>query len=389
MKENKKINILSLSWRDIRSPKAGGAEVHTHEMLKRLDKNKYHVVHISMANKERPEKENIDGVNYIRKGNPLTVIIDAFFFYRKNRHKIDYVIDQCNTHRFFTSFWVPKKKRIFYIHQLTREIWDINMPFPLNIIGKVSENLMLKLNKHDRTITVSHDTEKELRELGFDNDIKIIHNGVSFEPWKEEQWLKKGNAPVFIYVGRYSPYKGINVAVEAVAKLKKQYPDAKLWILGKKNEEFIDTYLKPICKKYDISIGDAIAEDVLKENGEMDTADIVSLGFVSEEDKLKLLSKAHALVFPSIREGWGIPVTEAGCVGTPTIVYKSPGIHEAVDYGNAGYVCSKNDVDGLLIQMKRVAENKEEYEILRHKAYDFSSQFLWDKVGEELNHFLR
>ena len=45
----KKTTILALSWRDIKSPKAGGAEVHTHEMLSRADMDKYKIYHFATA----------------------------------------------------------------------------------------------------------------------------------------------------------------------------------------------------------------------------------------------------------------------------------------------------------------------------------------------------
>lgn len=70
----KKITILALSWRDIRSPKAGGAEVHTHEMLSRADKKKYKIYHFSARNEGQAEYEEIDGITYIRHGNVFTVI---------------------------------------------------------------------------------------------------------------------------------------------------------------------------------------------------------------------------------------------------------------------------------------------------------------------------
>ena len=132
IKKKDKITILSLSWRDIKSPNAGGAEVHTHEMLSRADKSKFRIYHFSPRYGSLPKSEVIDGVMYIRAGNVISVIFHAWIFYLTNRKNIDFVIDQCNTHRFFTLFWVRREKRIFYIHQLTKEIWDYSARFPLS-----------------------------------------------------------------------------------------------------------------------------------------------------------------------------------------------------------------------------------------------------------------
>ena len=355
--------------------------MHTHEMIKRADKKKCKIYHFSTRNKEQLEYESIDGVTYIRHGNALTVILAAMRYYWKNRDNIDYVIDQCNTHRFFTSLWVESEKRIFYIHQLTKEIWDYNAKFPLSKIGKVLEESFLKLNRFDPVITVSKTTRSELVERGYDIDkIKIIYNGVSFRPWERGQWLKKDVSPTFIYVGRYSPYKGIDLAVRAFIDIKKQYPDAKLWILGKKDPAYVDKKIMPLCVENNLSWKDG-ADDT-------NIGDIISWGYVSEEKKLRLLSRSWALLFPSIREGWGIPITEAGCVGTPSIVFDSPGICEAIDYGKAGYLCTKNTKEGLVMQMRRVITDKETYDDKCECAYQYSSQFQWDKAGAEFEQFI-
>lgn len=93
-------------------------------------------------------------------------------------------------------------------------------------------------------------------------------------------------------------------------------------------------------------------------------------------------------MFPSIREGWGIPITEAGCVGTPSIAFDSPGIREAVNYGNAGYLCTENTTDGLAAQMRKVISEKALYESMRESAYQYSSQFRWDETGSAFGKFV-
>ena len=376
-----KTTILALSWRDITSPKAGGAEVHTHEMLSRADKHEYKIYHFATRSKGQAAHEEIDGITYVRYGNVFTVIPAAMRYYRKHQKKIDFVIDQCNTHRFFTPLWVEPRKRIFYIHQLTKEIWDYSAKFPLSKIGKALEESFLRLNRHDPVITVSESTRDELVERGYDkNKIAIIHNGVSFKPWEADRWRPKEKSPTFIYAGRYSPYKGIDMAVKALIRIKKKYPDAKLWIIGKKDQKYVDKNLYPICESNNLAWEDA--------ENDNPTGDIVSWGYVSEEKKLELLSRSWALLFPSIREGWGIPVTEAGCVGTPSIVFDSPGIREAVDYGRAGYLCTENSVSGLVMQMHMVILDKMVYSSKRESAYQYSSQFQWDGIGKEFERFI-
>jgi len=377
-KENKRYRkkILFLSWRDIKAPKKGGAEIFTHEMIKRLDKNKFEIIHFSPEFPGGASEETIDGVQYLREGSILSVVLKAKKYYCENKKDIDYVVDQCNTHRFFTRFWVEKHKRIFFIHQLTREIWDMNTSFPVNVIGRVSETPFLKLSKDDPTITVSQSTKDDLIDIGFDpGKVTILPEGIDFIPWNPADFLSKEEEPTFIYVGRYSNYKGIDKAVEAFCRLKADYPKARLWVVGKKKEEYVNEVLLPIVKSYETSH--------LSIEG-----DITYWGFVSEEKKLELMSRSHCLLFPSLREGWGLIITEAAAVGTPSIGFNSAGIRDALKKGEAGYLCTNNTVEDLIKEMKSVIEDRKKYDLMRDAAYKFSLNFHWENTKTEFNNFI-
>lgn len=372
------LHILVLSWRDIHFPDMGGAEILTHEMLKGAVLNGVKVTHFAPHDASIPDVEIIDGIKYVRKGTLWSVIFEAQKYYHYNEDNIDFVIDQCNTFRFFSKFWVPKSKRIFLIYQLTREIWDINLRFPFSKIGKMLETTFLKLNKNDYTITESQSTKDDLVTVGFKPErIYIIPIGLKDEilniPLQSER--KKNN--YFIYVGRYSKYKGIDVAVESIGILKSSCADAKLWIVGRKDNEYIKNQLKPICKKYSLRIGDE------PEN------DIVTWGFLSDEKKFELQKNAKALVFPSVREGWGMIITEAGALGTPSITYDAPGCRDAVCYGKTGYLCKKKNAEGIAGCMKRVIEDEDEYENMRVKAWEFANKFSFDNSRGEFLNFLK
>lgn len=378
LKNDNRMTILFLSWRDIKAPKKGGAEIFTHEMMKRINKDKFRIIHFSPMYANAESFEEIDGVVYIRSGNIFTVIIQALKFYKENKNKINYVVDQCNTHRFFTKFWVEKEKRIFLIYQLTREIWNINMSFPMNKIGMVLEDFMLRLNRNDWTLTISESTKKDLQSVGFDKEkINILPVGVGFDIWNRNEFLDKEDAPTFIYVGRYAKYKGIDVSIEALGKIKNEYPNAKLWIVGKPDNNYIEKSLVPICKEYNLTYG--------SRQGDFD---VIFLGFVSEEEKRNLMSKSLALICPSIREGWGLIITEAAVVGTPSIVFNNPGIVDAVNFGDSGYVCEENTSKSISEKMKSVIEEKVKYQEIREGAYKYSSQFNWDNTTKVFTKFI-
>jgi len=364
-----KINLLFLSWRDIKAPKKGGAEVFTHEMLKNVNSDKFHITHISPRFKGAEKDEMIDGVHYRRRGNIATVILYAMAYYFKNKNTIDYVIDQCNEHRFFTPFWLPRHKRILFIHQFGRELWRRNLSFPFSEIGYRLEDVITKIYRRGYTFTVSPSTEKDLMDIGFKKEnIGILPEGINFLPWSPESFLKKEKTTTFTYVGRFARYKGIDAAIEAFGQLKSEYPEIKMWIVGKEKEEFKAEVLQPIIEKYHLTLNE----------------DITFHGFVSEEKKLELMSRSHTILYPSDREGWGLTVTEAGAVGTPSIVYNSPGLVDAVNQGHAGFITSDNSYKGLLNVMRHSIENQESYKKIRKEAYEFSKGFQWTTTAKVL-----
>lgn len=377
IKKSNKKTILFLSWRDIKAPKMGGAEIYTHEMLSRMDKEKYRILHFSPLFKGSKEIEEIDGVTYYREGSVISVISKARKFYKRNISNIDYVVNQCNTHRFFTKFWVNKNKRIFFIHQLTREIWFYHARFPFNYIGYLLEKPMLKLNKNDLTITVSKSTKNELIDLGFNsNRIEIIPEGLDFEPWDKTLFKDKKEEESFIYVGRFAEYKGIDDALKAFAMVKKEKPDCKFWIVGKPNNSYIKKKLDPICR-----------ENLLRVSYKDDDADVIYKGFVTEDEKLDLMSRSTLLIFPSIREGWGLTISEAGAVGTPSLVYDAPGTRDAIENGNSGYMCRIGDINGLKELMSEALTCSKEYYTIRDRAYEFSKSLHWDSTGKSFTDF--
>ena len=379
--------VLLLSWRDILAPRRGGAEVFTHEMLKRSTSKQFQYVHFSPMYPGSEPVEMIDNVLYLRAGNIWTVILHAASFYRKHRKKIKYVVNQCNTHQFFTRFWVPRAKRLFFIHQTTREIWFQNMGFIKGLPGYLMEPTLLRLAKHDRTITVSASTRNALIHHGFHPDhVQIIPEGIEFEHWPHENWLPKQANPTFLYIGRFVKYKGIDYVVEAFGKLKQKYPTATLWIAGKTNEQYLNQELQPIMERYGLSSNKGTEEDDLSMSKMK--ADVIFHGFVTEERKLELMSRAHMLVFPSQREGWGLTITEAAAVGTPSLVSNSPGLVDAVDYGRSGYMVAHGDVDALCKQMIDVIDRPGEYERIRACAYEYAKQFHFDHTGQAFGEWL-
>ena len=129
------MRILWFNWRDIRNPEAGGAEVYTHEIMRRLIKRGYNMTLFTSRFKGCQLNETIDGVDIIREGNKYTVYKQAKKYLQTYSHHYDLIVDEINTVPFFVPKVVREKPVIAVIHQLAREFWFYETKFPLNYIG--------------------------------------------------------------------------------------------------------------------------------------------------------------------------------------------------------------------------------------------------------------
>ena len=366
--------ILFLSWRDIKNPKSGGAEVYTHEVLRRLVQKGHQIVHISPIFAKGQKEERIDGVLYLRRGSNISVIAQAMKYYLSHRKEISLVIDQCNTHRFFTPLWLPHSKRAFFIHQMTREIWFEMMAPHKALCGVLFEAFALKLNSKDRTITVSQSTRNDLLEAGFRaENLVIAPEGLIFTPWNKENFLEK-DAYTFLYAGRINQYKGVETAIRTIAHLRKEGYPCRLRIVGRGEKEYINTVLKPLIQELRLHYSEG--------GDDPQTSNIHFFGFVSDDELKNLMSRSLALLFASSREGWGLTVSESAIFGTPSIVWPSAGLVDAVNFGQAGYLCKYRTVESMVEQAKRILDNPEEYQEKRMEAYRFACTLNFDRSAE-------
>ena len=94
------MRILWFNWRDLQNPEAGGAEVYTHEVMKRLAERGYEMTLFAPRFKNCQLNENISGVDIIREGNKYTVYKKAKNYLEAYKHHYDLIIDEINTRPF-------------------------------------------------------------------------------------------------------------------------------------------------------------------------------------------------------------------------------------------------------------------------------------------------
>ncbi len=359
------MKILILNWRDLKNPEAGGAEIVTHQIAKRLVLWGNRVTLFCAQFPGGKNREKIDGIEVFRKGRQFTVHWHAYRYYKKYfQGKFDLVIDEINTIPFFTTRYV-KEKKVAFIHQLAREVWWYEAPFPISLLGYLLEPLYLKFYKKVSIITVSNSTKKDLIKLGFkEENINIIPEGLDFKPINSLEEIKKEKSPLLLYFGSVRPMKRVDQVVKSIIFIKKEIPNIQLYIAGGGD----DKYIKKIKK-------------IVSDNNLVDN--VKFLGRVEENQKRKIMSRSHLILVTSIREGWGLVIIEASACGTPAVVYNAPGLVDAVKDGETGIVCKKNTPFNLAENVIKLLKNKDLYKKTQKNTWEWSKEFNWEKPARK------
>ena len=234
---------------------------------------------------------------------------------------------------------------------------------------EVVYKLFLKKTCNDakRVITISQYTKEDIvSTIGIDaKKIDVIYNGDSPYEFKseitddEQQKCLMGykiDKPYFLFVGTINPRKNVITIVKAYEELRKQYKsESKLVLVGEYGWNSED-------------VEDAIENSAYKN-------DIVKTGFVSEKEKEILYRNAASLVFPSILEGFGLPVLEAMSVGIPVITSNNSSLPE-VGGNVAFYLDDCRDYHDLALKMTNILNlNKTEKEAIAKQSYQQSKKF--------------
>ncbi|MHC5610774.1 MAG: glycosyltransferase family 4 protein [Nostoc sp.] len=184
--------------------------------------------------------------------------------------------------------------------------------------------------------------------------IPLAHDRTNFCPL---------NLPIrnyFLYVGRQDPYKNIQRLISAFAALP-NYKDYELWLVG------------PIDSRYTPTL-EAQAEELGITNR------VKFLNYVPYSELPKIINQAIALVFPSLWEGFGLPVLEAMACGTPVITSNLSSLPEVA--GDAAILINPYNTGEITEAMQAIATDLELRSRLSNQGITHSQQFSWEKTGK-------
>lgn len=328
------MDILILNWKDIRNPDVGGAEVILYELAKRLIADGHTVTWFSRTFAGGKSEELIDGIRIIRRGNRFTVYWEAYRYYRSLTKKPDKVIDCVNTICWQTPLYVPRHSRIAYVNQLAKEVLFYELPPIISHLAYVLEPLEYLTYKSTRFVCYSPSVRNDIASFGIPlSHIKTFPIGIDHVRYTPG---KKSKSPLFLFVARLTAMKRPDVCIAAMSVVVKSVPDAKLAIVGYgPMEQRLDALIRRFGLQHNVFL-------VNKDHLYFDKH--------PKDQKVKLMREAWALLLPSVKEGWGMVVTEAAACGTPSIVTDVTGLRDSVDHHQTGLV------DGTYVNKTSLAQ---------------------------------
>ncbi|MGY6528325.1 MAG: glycosyltransferase family 4 protein [Cyanobacterium sp.] len=193
------------------------------------------------------------------------------------------------------------------------------------------------------------------------NKITPIHLGYNSVKFKVISNLKSVNkVPYFIYLGRHDPHKNLANIISAFAKFKNNQ-NYELWLVGGADERYTPL-LKQLARDLEVF------------------EQVKFLNYLDDQELVKVLNQAQAMVFPTLWEGFGFPVLEAMACGTPVITSNVSSLPEVA--GDGALLVNPHDVDDIAGAMAEVVKDNVRSHLIK-AGLERVKQFSWDKTGKE------
>jgi glycosyltransferase involved in cell wall biosynthesis len=249
--------------------------------------------------------------------------------------------------------------------------------FKINLLTKVAVNFA------DKIITVSQSSKRDI--LKFypevkEENIRVIYHGFDAEVFEKERDLKKEedvkkkyniNGPYIIYIGAIQPRKNLETLIEAFNIIKSKASS------GTDN-------LNLVLAGERAWLSDTVFEKI---EASPHQKDIKATGKVSFDDLGHLLRGTQVFVFPSLYEGFGIPVLESFASRVPVICANNSSLPEVG--GEAALYFEEKDPNDLAEKINQILSSEMLRNELIAKGQEQIKKFSWEKCAQETLEYLK
>jgi len=351
--------VAMVAWRDLGDPEAGGSELHAHEIARRWAAAGVEVVLRTSAVGGEPERLVRDGYEAVRRSGRYKVFATAPADVVAGRlGRLDGVVEIWNGMPFFSPLWAGRP-RVTFLHHVHAEMWRMVLPPRLARLGELVEgSLAPPLYRRTAVVTLSSSSRDEIIEmLGMRPErVSVVPPGIDpmFSPGPA-----RSPAPLIVAVGRLEPVKRFDRLVNAVAELRRHRSDVECVIVGEGSQR---TALEALRHSHG-------AESYIRLPGRLEDAELV-----------RLYRRAWVLASTSVREGWGMTVSEAAACGTPAVVSRIAGHADVVVEGRTGLLASSRLE--MVAHLRSLVDDEVLHARMSKAAIERAAALSWEATAE-------
>jgi glycosyltransferase involved in cell wall biosynthesis len=358
--------ILLLSYRDLRHPEMGGAEIIIHEIYRRLHAAGHPVTYLTCRFPGGADRDVIDGVPVIRIGNLYNFNFAAGNYYRRHLRDQGYtvIVEDLNKLPFYSPAFQRELPVLVNIPHLFGTTVFTQAAFPLAFYVWFQERFIPSVYRESEFQVLSDSTRDDLRGRGIPGErVHVVRSGIDHGYYQPPPGGRTASpAPVLIYLGRLKRYKCIEHPIRVLPRLRAEVPGTEYWIVGE---------------------GDYRGELERIARAEGCAEAVRFFGFKEGAEKLDLLHRSRILLYTSPKEGWGLSVIEANATGLPCVASNSPGLRESVRNGETGFLVPHGDLEALHDRLRELLTDDALWSRFSQAGLVWAARFNWDTMAEE------
>lgn len=358
------MRILAVNWQDLSNPLAGGAEVHLEEILQRVVQWGHQVTLACSAYPHAAPEELINGIRVVRAGNRynFNFVAPRLVGRLLQQERYDVIVEDINK----IPFYLPLYHRLPHLaiipHLFGKNIYQEANALIASYVY-LAEKPIPRVYRHSRFLAISQSTRDDLIARGIAaENVAVAECGVDHSVYKPDPASKRFDQPTVIYLGRLKKYKSVQHLVAALPLVRHHVPNARLVIVGSGDYQ-------PMLQKQaqELNLGDAVE----------------FTGYVSLEQKLEYLRRAHISTYPSPKEGWGITNIEANACGTPVVAANVPGLKDSVSGGQSGLLYDYGNIEQLAECLTRLLLDQPLHERMCKGGIEWAAKFTWERCARD------
>jgi glycosyltransferase involved in cell wall biosynthesis len=275
--------------------------------------------------------------------------------------RFDCVIEDINKLPFLAPRWADAPVLAIVPHLFGTAVFA-ETSWPQGLYVLAHEALIPLVYGRTPFVAISESTRADLVARGLPAaNVSVVHCGLDHARYRPT--AAKAERPSVVFLGRLRRYKGVDVLLDAFARVVRAHPDAVLDVVG-------DGPYKGALEAQAKRLG---------------LLGVRFRGFVPAEEKVAILSASHVAVCPSPKEGWGLTVVEANACGTAVVASRSPGLVDSVKSGVTGLLVPHGDVPALAEAIGRVLDDAPLRARLETEGKSWAATFTWDRCADEMH----